>query len=117
MGTKRSARKRTRLKATPDEYPDVGPVELARAYAELPGSAFAVWIRLMIEPQEVLNRGRHETSKLLGYSKRQGDYIFRVLERFGYLTFLVRGRGKRTQISIQRRAILPLRSNFIQRAA
>jgi hypothetical protein len=71
----------------------------------------------MVEPQEVLNRGREKTAALLGYSKRQGDQIFRVLEQCGYISFIVRGPYRATEISIQRRAILPRRSSFIQGAA
>lgn len=114
MAKIKGARRTLRDKATPSDYPLVGPVELERAYSELPTAAFAMWIRLMVEPVESLYRGRLPLAKLLGYSKRQSDTVLRTLERFGYVTFISRGKGHKTQISIQRRCIIGHRDHFIR---
>lgn len=95
-----------RFKASPDLYPDEGPCPIADAYGQLTRKAFAIWIRLSVAEPDELRAGRARVSRLLGYSKRQGDEVLRELERCGFITFLPEGPWQRTTIVVVRKPLL-----------
>lgn len=102
-----------RQKATPEQFPGNGPVEIAKAYVELTQEAFAVWIRLMVMSEDELRSGRVGIARLLGYSERRSNEVLRQLEMAGYVSFQPNyGGGRLTRVNIMRRALISARTNF-----
>lgn len=98
--------RKERKRATPEFYPDEGPCPLAQAYEELTRSAFAIWIRMSVAGKGELRMGRGKLSRMLGYSRRQGDELLRELERKGFVAFIPHGPYRRTVVVVVRRPLL-----------
>lgn len=98
--------KSNRRKAKPAEY-GLGPIGIKEAYSELTRAGFAAWFRLVVEPPETLTRGRVHLAKVLGYSERRADDIFRELKRKGYIRLIRAHRpGLPTRVVIERRPLI-----------
>lgn len=98
--------RKERVRATRELYPDEGPCPLADAYEELTRAAFAIWIRMSVAGRGELRMGRGKLSRMLGYSRRQGDELLRELERKGFVGFIPHGPYRRTVVVILRRPLL-----------
>jgi hypothetical protein len=104
--------KRERMKALPERYPNEGPCGLAEAYDQLTKPAFAIWIRMAVAERPELRAGRAKLSRLLGYSRRQGDELLRELERKGFVAFIPHGPWRRTVVVLVRRPLLERGHSF-----
>jgi hypothetical protein len=109
--------RKERKKAAPEQYPDEGPCPLAEAYGQLSRPAFAIWIRMSVAPRAELRIGRAKLSRLLGYSRRQGDELLRELERKGFVTFIAHGPYRRTVVVITRKPLLEQGHSFTRFSA
>ncbi len=114
---KKTRKGNERFKATPDRYPDEGPVELSVAFDELPRHAFAVWIRLAIASKEDLHAGRSHLARMCGYSGRRFNDILLTLERRGFIRFIPSGPYRPTTVVIQRRPGLRTPHRFVRFSA
>ena len=108
--------RKERKKASPLLYPDEGPCGLADAYAQLSHQAFAVWVRLAVAERSALRMGRARLSKLLGYSRRQGDQVMRELELKGFIAFVPHGPWRKTIVVIVRKPLLETGHSFARLA-
>ena len=106
-----------RQKATPEQYPAVGPVTIQKAYQELTHEGFAVWLRLMVATDAELRAGRGSLARLLGYSERRSNEVLRELNMKGYVDFDTVGGGRPTRVIIQRRALVNARASQFARIA
>jgi hypothetical protein len=109
--------RKERTKAGPERYPDEGPCGLAEAYEQLSRGAYAIWLRMSVADRAELRMGRGRLSKLLGYSRRQGDELLRELERKGFVMFVPHGPWRRTIIVIVRKPLLERGHNFTRFAS
>ncbi len=106
-----------RTKAVPATYPNEGPCGLAEAYEQLTRAAFAVWIRMSVAERSELRMGRGKLSRLLGYSRRQGDEVLRELERKGFVAFIPHGPWRRTIVVVVRKPLLERGHGFTRFAS
>jgi hypothetical protein len=102
-------------KALPDRYPEDGPVSIPQAYSELSQEAFAVLLRLAVEPRDVLRRGRGKIARLLSYSERRSNEVLRELHHKGYVQFITGIPGTPTEIVLQRRVLINQRIGHFAR--
>lgn len=109
--------RKERQKAAPERYPDEGPCSLSAAYAQLSRPAFAIWIRMSVAERGDLRVGRAKLSRMLGYSRRQGDELLRELERKGFVAFIPHGPYRRTVIVIVRKPLLEQGHGFTRFSA
>jgi len=90
------------------------PALLAEAYSLLTPSAFAAWVRLMVEPGTRALVSRRNVARLLGLSFRAANAILRELYLKGFVCFdKVPGRAT-TGVILERRAMLVGRDQFIK---
>ena len=109
--------KHERKKAVPSFYPDEGPCPLIEAYESLTRGAFAIWIRMSAASRGELRMGRSKLSRMLGYSRRQGDELLRELERKGFVAFVPHGPYQSTTVVIMRRPLLDEGHGFTRLAS
>lgn len=109
--------RKERSKALPERYPNEGPCALADAYQELTRAAFAIWIRIAVAERSELRVGRARLSRMLGYSRRQGDELLRELERKGFIALLPSGPWRRTVVVLMRRPLLEHGHSFTRFSA
>ena len=103
-----------RFKATPEKFPDEGPVEISAAYDVLSRRAFAVWLRLAVASREDLHGGRGHLAQLLGYSQRRCNEVLLELERNGYVSFVPNGPWQPTTVVIERTPGIRRGSRFVR---
>ena len=103
-------------KALPGAFQHDGTATINQAYSELSRSAFAVWIRLMAEPPDVLKLGKAHLAGLLGYGLRRTDEVLTELRRKGYIG-VIRPEGVAAPLTIviRRRALINARVGSFQR--
>lgn len=90
-------------------------VTIQEGYTELTKPAFAVWIRLMIEPERILEGGVERLGRALGYRRRGFFQVMQELRNKGYVR-VIAGPCPRipSMVKIQRRAMLVGRDHFIK---
>lgn len=82
-------------------------VKLEEAYNDLTREAFAVWIRLMVEPDHVLERaGMWKIAEKCNYGKRQFSNILRQLRNKGYLRYRSTSPGVPVKLHVAKRPML-----------
>jgi hypothetical protein len=100
-----------RKKATREDYPGEGPVEIADAYRELSRPAFAFWVRLQVAESKELVGGRKKLAKKLKISVRRMRRWTIELESKGYITS-ARYRPAPEKFLIKRRGIIRAKHEF-----
>jgi len=86
---------------------------LDHAWRELTRDAFALWIRLMLEPKRALNAGCKSLARRLGMAHRTFMRHLKELRDKGYLRIVSTGARMPSVVIITRRAMLVGLSQFI----
>ncbi|GAG41452.1 unnamed protein product, partial [marine sediment metagenome] len=94
--------------------PEAATIEVG--YQALTREAFAVWIRLMVEPENVLeSAGLARLAERFNYRERAFKEILRQLRNKGYVRIESPPRpGVPAKLFIQRRVLLVGRDHFIR---
>lgn len=100
-----------RKRATPEDYPGEGPVEIADAYRELSRPAFAFWIRLHVAEPSELASGRKKLAKVMRISVRRMRRWTEELSKKGYIAS-ARSRPASEKFLVQRRGIIRAKHEF-----
>lgn len=94
-----------RSRATREDFPGEGPVEIAEAYKELSRPAFAFWLRMHVASPEEITMGRKKLARVLRTSVRNMSKWMLELKRKGYVDSS-RKRPKPERFAILRRAVV-----------
>lgn len=90
-------------------------ITLADAYQDLTREAFAVWVRMMVEPETVLEgTGINKLSKTFQYGRRSFWTILQQLRNKGYIRFATPAPGSPAAIHITKRPMLVGRDHFLK---
>lgn len=112
LGKKGDGQKR--FKATAEHFPGEGPSSIADAYDALSRHAFAVWMRLAVASSLELKGGRTGMADVIGYSGRRANEVLLELERKGFVSFIVNGVYRPTEIVIERRPMICRGDRFVR---
>lgn len=94
------------------ETPD--GITIAKAYSQLPRTAFALWIRMAVHPtHELETLGMYKLAKQFGYSRRTFYDQVQVLRNFGYIRYAT-VQGRTSQIRLTKRPLLVGVDQFIK---
>lgn len=91
-------------------------VKLDAAYDDLTRQAFAVWVRMMVEPESALNGlGVEGLARKFSYKQRAFFEVLRQLRDKGYIRIVSAARpGKPAAILIAKRPLLVGRDHFVK---